>query len=41
VGKVEPGDIHASINHFYEHVDFSAGWAEGADDLGSALGDVN
>lgn len=41
VREVEARDVHAGVNHFNEHIDIPAGWPEGANDFGSALGDVD
>ena len=41
MGEVEAGNVHASVNHLDEHVNVPAGWAQGADDLGAALGDID
>jgi hypothetical protein len=39
--EVETSDIHACIDHFNEHFDFVAGWTKGANDFGSAFGNVD
>lgn len=41
VREVETSYVHACVNHFNEHVDIPAGWPEGANDFGSALGNVD
>jgi len=39
--EVKAGNVHSSIDHFHKHVNLTAGWAEGADNFCSALGDVD
>jgi hypothetical protein len=41
VREVETGDIHAGIEHLDEHIGVPAGRAQGANDLGLALAEVD
>lgn len=41
VRKVETRYIHASVKHLDEHLGVPTGWAQGADDFGLALGELD
>ena len=41
VGEVETGDVHASIEHFDEHVGVPACGSESADDLCLAVAEID
>ena len=41
VREVETSDIHASVEHLDKHVSVPASRAEGADDLGLTLGELD
>eukprot|EP00353_Schmidingerella_taraikaensis_P009232 CAMPEP_0185570060 /NCGR_PEP_ID=MMETSP0434-20130131/2503_1 /TAXON_ID=626734 ORGANISM="Favella taraikaensis, Strain Fe Narragansett Bay" /NCGR_SAMPLE_ID=MMETSP0434 /ASSEMBLY_ACC=CAM_ASM_000379 /LENGTH=108 /DNA_ID=CAMNT_0028185071 /DNA_START=13 /DNA_END=339 /DNA_ORIENTATION=- len=39
--EVETGDVHAGVEHFDKHIGVPAGRAEGTDDLGLALTEID
>jgi len=41
VGEVEPGDVHAGIEHLDEHLSVPAGGSKSANDLGLPLVEID
>ena len=41
VREVETGDVHARVEHLDQHLGVPAGWAQGANNFGLALVEIN